>query len=150
MGISYDDNNLYVLIKRSTVHVIDLAGEVIRDISLPSDSISNVTVHRDRLVCINNTSVYCCLLNRQLMWKFEDNKYKRFLRVTTDNDGNVYVTDFNTNTVVVVSDNGGHFREILAESDGMKYPFGIFFDKKEKGLLVSNFHSEKAFLFYEK
>ncbi|CAC5385050.1 unnamed protein product [Mytilus coruscus] len=132
LGISYDDNNLYVLIKRNRIHGMDLAGKVIRHIQLPSDSISNITVHRNRLVCINNTSVYCCLLNGKLMWKFENDKYKSFRRVTTDNERNVYVTDFNTNTTVVVSDDGEHHREILTESDGMKYPFGIHFDKKRK------------------
>ncbi|CAG2209329.1 unnamed protein product [Mytilus edulis] len=120
--------------KESTIHVMeDLEGKVIRHISLPSDSISNITVHRDRLVCINTTSVYCCLLNGQIMWKFEDDQYNSFRRVTTDNEGNVYVTDFNTNTVVVVSDNDSYKNKNIPD-DGYQSVMSIRFCLSENML----------------
>ncbi|CAG2189719.1 unnamed protein product [Mytilus edulis] len=146
-GISYNDNNLYVVIARSIIHVMDLKGKVIRTIALPADKIRDISVNRGRLVVINVTSIYCCSLHEQLIWKFKNDKYKDLDRVTTDNESNVYVTDGSTHTVVVVSDDGKLYREILTQSDGLKRPSGIHFDKNENVLLVCNHTFGNGFLF---
>ncbi|CAG2210555.1 unnamed protein product [Mytilus edulis] len=146
-GISYNDNNLYVVINMDIIHVMDLTGEVIRTIPLPTDYILDITVDRDRLVCINITSIYCCSLDGKLMWEFKNDKFKTLNCVTTDNEGNVYVTDRETHTVLVVSDDGKHHRELLTESDGLDRPCGIYYDKKENILLVCNNFSGNAFPF---
>ncbi|CAC5410156.1 unnamed protein product [Mytilus coruscus] len=143
-GISYNDNNLYVVIGPSIIHVMDLTGKVIRTIPLPSDRIHDITVDRDRLVCIDTTSIYCSLEGK-LIWKFKKDKYQDLVRVTTDDEGNVYVTDYNINTVVVLSNDGKHHRKLFTESDGLNKQWGIYFDKKDKILLVCNVHD--AFLF---
>ncbi|XP_052097430.1 uncharacterized protein LOC127732432 [Mytilus californianus] len=146
-GISYNDNNLYVVIDLSIIHVIDLTGKVIRTIPLPSDRIWDITVDRDRLVCTDFTSIYCCSLDGELLWKFKIDKFQDLVYVTTDNERNVYVTYYNTNTVEVISDDGKHHRELLTKSDGLDRPWGIYFDKKENILLVCNYYNGKVFLF---
>ncbi|CAC5361992.1 unnamed protein product [Mytilus coruscus] len=126
-GISYNDNNLYV--------VID------------GNEIIDITVDRDRLVCIDNTtSIYCCSLDGKLIWKFKQDKFQDLGRVTTDNEGNVYVK-YKTDIVVVISDDGQHHRKLLTKSDGLDRPYGIYFDRKENFLLVSNRDDGKVFLF---
>ncbi|XP_052097388.1 uncharacterized protein LOC127732395 isoform X2 [Mytilus californianus] len=144
-GISYNDNNLYVVIDNSIIHVMDLTGEVIRTLPLPSGDIGDITVDRDGLVCLDTTSIYCCSLDGKRIWKFKQDKFQDLGRVTTDNEGNVYATTYNTNTVVVISHDGIHYRELLTESDGLNKPWGIYFDKKNKILLVCN--DDDAFLF---
>ncbi|CAG2184819.1 unnamed protein product [Mytilus edulis] len=67
-GISYNDNNLYVVI-------------------VPSDIITDITVDRNRLVCIDNTSIYCCSLDGKVMWKFKMDEIQDLRRVTTDDEG---------------------------------------------------------------
>ncbi|CAG2207197.1 unnamed protein product [Mytilus edulis] len=146
-GISYNDNNLYVVIDHSIIHVMDLTGKVIRTIALPSDGIRDITVDRDRLICIDYTSIYCCSLDGKLIWQFEKYRFLDLTSVTTDNEGNVYVISYKTNTVVVVSDDGKDYRELLTESDGLNTPNGIYFDKKENILLVCNYTDDKVFLF---
>ncbi|XP_071140272.1 uncharacterized protein [Mytilus edulis] len=146
-GISYYDNNLYVVIGRieKQMHVMDLMGNVIR--MLPVGTIRGITVHRDRLVCIEPTIINCFTLDGKLLWRFENEKYRNLNRVITDNDGNVYVTDENTNTVVVVYDDGRHYGDILTGSDELCKPAGIHFDKKQNILIVCNRQDGKAFLF---
>ncbi|XP_063409169.1 uncharacterized protein LOC134692640 [Mytilus trossulus] len=144
-GISYNDNNLYVVIDYSTIHVIDLTGKVIRTIPVPTDFIRDITVDRDRLVCLDKTSIYCCSLEGKVMWKFKKDEIQDLTLVTTDNEGNVYVTVLIKDIVVVVSDDGRHHRELLTQSDGLDKPWGIYFDKKENILLVCN--DCDAFLF---
>ncbi|VDH95465.1 Hypothetical predicted protein [Mytilus galloprovincialis] len=87
---------------------MDLTGKVIRTIPAPSNYIWDITVDRDRLVCIDNTSIYCCSLDGKVMWKFKKDEFQDLTRVTTDNEGNVYVTNEETHTVIVVSDDGKH------------------------------------------
>lgn len=146
-GMSYNDNNLYVVIGQSIIHVMDLTGKVIRTIPAPSDGIYDITVHRDRLVCINPRSIYCCSLDGKLMWRFKMDEFKYLRHVTTDNEGNVYVTGRMNNTLLVISDDGKHHRELLTESDGLNRPYGIYYDKKENIVLVCNDSNGKAFLF---
>ncbi|CAC5362597.1 unnamed protein product [Mytilus coruscus] len=147
LGISYYDNNLYVVIQYRKIQVMDLTGKKIRTIPLPSDSIINITVARDRLVCIDAISIYCCSLDGKLIWKFENDKYHNLSGVTTDDEGNVYVTNGENHNVVVVCDNGKHYREILSGSNGLNGPSGIYFDKQENVLLVCNYRDGEAFLF---
>ncbi|CAC5413888.1 unnamed protein product [Mytilus coruscus] len=146
-GISYDDNNLYVVIGKSIIHVMNLTGKVIRTIPLPSVNIHDITVDRDRMVCRDVSSIYCCSLDGNLIWIFTNDKFQDLRRVTTDDEGNVYVTNNNTNTVIVISDDGKHYRELLTKSDGLDRPWGISFDKKENVLLVCNFGDGDIFLF---
>ncbi|CAC5400904.1 AASDH [Mytilus coruscus] len=79
-GISYNNNNLDVIIGGRIIHVIDLTGKVVRTIPLPSDTIFDITVDRERLVCVEYISVYCCSLDGNLIWKFENERYQDFRR----------------------------------------------------------------------
>ncbi|CAG2205718.1 unnamed protein product [Mytilus edulis] len=146
LGISYNDNILCVVIDWNIIHVMDLTGKVIRTIPLPSHDIRDITVDRDRLVCIDYTSIYCCSLDGKIIWKFEKDKFQDLCCVTTDNEGNVYVTDGRTHTVIVVSNDGQRHKEPLTKSDGLYEPNGIYFDKNENILLVCNNKDGKAFL----
>ncbi|CAC5405962.1 unnamed protein product [Mytilus coruscus] len=147
-GLSYYDNNLYVDIDYNTIHVMDLTGQEIRTtcIPLPSDDILDITVDRNRLVCISVRSIYYCSLDGKLIWKFEDDEYQDLRGVTTDVEGSVYVTNYMTKTVVVISDDGQRYRDLLTESDGLDDPSGIYFDKNDNSLLVCHFGG-KVFLF---
>jgi hypothetical protein len=44
--------------------------------------------------------------------------------VTVDNDGYVYVTSYNSNSVVVLEPDGRHGRQILSSNGGLKMPTG--------------------------
>ncbi|CAG2192639.1 unnamed protein product [Mytilus edulis] len=146
-GISYDDNNLYVVIARKRIQVMDLTGKEIRTIPLPTPDISDITVDRHRLVCINNTSIYYFSLDGTLMWEFKNDRYQLLHRVTTDADGNVYATDYNTHTVVAVSADKQQSEELITKSDGLNEPFAIYFEKKNNVLLVCNHKGGRGFLF---
>lgn len=146
-GISYNEDRLYVVIGKSVIHVMDLRGILFRTINLPADSTVNITADKDRLVCIDSRSIYCWSIDGQLIWTFENGKYESLRGVTTDNEGNVFVTDYYTNAVVKVSDDGKFHREILTKSNSLNHPCGIHFEKKENVLLVCNINDIKAFLF---
>ncbi|CAG2216033.1 unnamed protein product [Mytilus edulis] len=144
-GISYNDNNLYVVIDMSIIHVMDLTGKVIRTIPAPSDRIYDITVDRDRLVCIDYRSCCCCVRWRTNLDVKKDDYIEDFRRVTTDNKGNIYATNTGANTVVVIYDKGQHQGKLLTGSDGIDGPHGIFFDKKKIFFLFVMIQTEKCF-----
>ncbi|XP_052102905.1 uncharacterized protein LOC127736408 [Mytilus californianus] len=145
-GISYDGNNLYALVGK-LLKVINMTGNVIHTILLPSVRTCGIAIHKNRLICIDKAAIYCCSLDGKLMWKFQNDKYRNLYHVTIDDDDNIYVTDRDTSTVIVVSADGRHNREILTQSDGLYRPTGIHFDKNENVMLVCNENNRKAFLF---
>lgn len=147
-GISYNDNNLYVVIIGSIIQVMDLTGQVKRSISLPSDRIIlDMIVDRDRLVGRDEKSIYCFSLDGTPTWNFRNAEYQALRCLTTDDRGNIYVSNYHPNTVVVVSGDGIQHRVILTESDGLDGPSGIYFDKQANILLVCNRDNGKVFLF---
>lgn len=146
-GISYADNNLYVVIDKKEIQVMDLTGEVRRTIPLPTPDIFDITIDRHRLVCINETTIYHCSLDGKSLWKFKNDGYQGLHRVTTDADGNIYATEYNTETVVAVSADGEQFKELITKADGLNMPFAIYFEKKDNVLLVFNHMNGKGFLF---
>lgn len=145
-GLSYDGNYLYVIIWTAII-VMDLTGQNIRSIRLPEGEFYDITVERDRMVCLDNASIYCCSLDGQLLWKFENDQFQDLRRVTIDHEWNVYVTDNKKNAVVVITDNGEHYSELLTASDGLDGPYGIYFDKKESVCFVCNRLGDNAFIF---
>ncbi|VDI58832.1 Hypothetical predicted protein [Mytilus galloprovincialis] len=148
-GIASDHEYLYVVIVHSMIQVMDLTGTEIRSIPFPVDDIEDITVNRNRLVCIDYNTIYCCSLNGTVIWKFRKSEsYQDLRRVTTDDRGTVYVTNGMTDSVVVVSNDGKHFRELITSKYGLNRPSGIHFDKDINSLFVCNDGDGKAFLFY--
>lgn len=94
----------------------------------------------------DKTSIYCCSLEGKPIWKLNKDEYQDLHGVTTDNEGNVYATNWKC-AQVFVTDDGKHCRELLTETDGLDDPWGIHFDTQEKMLLVCNYKNRKAFLF---
>ncbi|CAC5360407.1 unnamed protein product [Mytilus coruscus] len=131
-GIVYDENNLYV-VNENEIDVMDLTGKFKSTIPIPSLNGRDISVYKDTLVCIDNKSIYYCSLDGTLKWQFKNDKFKNLRGVTTDGEGNVYVTDEWTNIVCFVSDICNRFGDIL---NGL-----------ENVLLVCNAHVGKAFLF---
>ncbi|CAC5403197.1 unnamed protein product [Mytilus coruscus] len=147
-GISYDNEYLYVVIDRKIIHVMNMTGNLIRTITSPSVSSIDITVHKDRYVCINLSSINCYYLDGKLKWKFENGKFENnFHSVTVDEKGNVYVTDRTSDTIVAVSADGRNSSEILSATDGLLSPSGIHYDRDENILLVCNFWAHTVFLF---
>ncbi|XP_071127292.1 uncharacterized protein [Mytilus edulis] len=145
-GVSSAYSNLYVVIVHCAIQIMDLTGKVIRTLPLPSENIEDIIVDRNRLVCIDCNTIYCCTLDGKITWK-SSVSYQDLRRVTTDRRGTVYVTNGMTDNVLVVSENGHRYEEFLTSSDGMNRPSGIHFDKNENVLFVCNASDGKAFLF---
>ncbi|XP_076085677.1 uncharacterized protein LOC143056485 isoform X3 [Mytilus galloprovincialis] len=156
-GISYQNGLMYVVINYQTVDVIDLTGKIIRSLSLSlyrpdnmlESTVGCLSTDTDSLFLtypLNNT-LCCCDLNGSDRWTFTDDKMIQPSGITTDQNGNVYVSCYKSNNVIVVSSEGKHHKELLNKKDRLHNPTGIYYNKSNDCLLVCNEGNCNAFLF---
>ncbi|XP_071147549.1 uncharacterized protein [Mytilus edulis] len=156
-GISYQNGLMYVVINYQTVDVIDLTGKIIRSLSLSlyrpdnmlESTVGCLSTDTDSLFLtypLNNT-LYCCDFNGSDRWTFTDDKMIQPSGITTDQNGNVYVSCYKSNNVIVVSSEGKHHKELLNKKDRLHNPTGIYYNKSNDCLLVCNEGNCNAFLF---
>lgn len=88
-----------------------------------------------------NSTVMCCDFQGALQWTYCDEEILVSPRgLTVDSFGNVYVAGQTSNNVVIISNDGKQYREILSEKNGLCKPSAIHFDKHQSKLLVANLH----------
>ncbi|CAC5422508.1 unnamed protein product [Mytilus coruscus] len=112
---------------------------VIKDKSLPSSTY--LTTDGKHLYHANSaTSVVTCYqMNGENIWEFNDvSKLKNPYGITIDNDSNIYIASWGTNSIVVLPPDGKHDRQLLCSNDGINKPRGIYYDKSRNHLLVAN------------
>ncbi|XP_052083316.1 uncharacterized protein LOC127720644 [Mytilus californianus] len=150
-GMSYQDGLLFVVIEKKKVDVINLAGELIRSFPCPSEYVWCIATVKDRLFLTNpsKNELYCCDLYGQFIWTFTNDQMQLPRGITTDGNGNVYVTCQLSSNVIVVLPDGIHHIELLSwKNENMfGYAKGIYYDKLNDCLLVSNGVNNNAFLY---
>lgn len=144
-GVSFYDNKLYIAFKNGNtvdVQVIDRdsENEYQKRHVLPiySDSERYITVNGGKLFYTDNSFLYCYDLNGKIQWQFSDDKYSCLLGVTSDGNGNAFVSCLSAHAVLLVSGDGKKCREILNRSSGLTLPRGIHFAKHDNLLIVCN------------
>lgn len=98
-----------------------------------------ITTYMDKLYYTQKNTVSCYSLTGKKLWEFKDESIlKGALGVTTDKHSNIYVSDRFNNSIVVISPDGETGRRILGKKDGIIEPYGIFINKENDTLLVTN------------
>ncbi|CAC5401312.1 unnamed protein product [Mytilus coruscus] len=140
---NYDEDNEKVIAINNAdkdIHVIsctDYSVTTIPNTVLPE--FSYVSTHADKIFFTNpnKNTVSCCLYSGTQVWEFKDENVLNF-QSFVDNNGNVFVNGCSSKNVVVISPDGKQCKQILNDNDGLYNPFGNFFDKDRKQLLVAN------------
>jgi DNA-binding beta-propeller fold protein YncE len=108
-----------------------------------------VATSQDKLYYTNyeNHTVTCCDLHGTTQWEFNsDRVLQEPGGISVDNDGNVYVFGFKSNSVVVISSDGKRHIQLLSSKDSLVKPCVLEYDKFTNRLLVVN-NERTAFLF---
>lgn len=148
-GISFYKDLLYY-VSAGVLKIRDVKGNMKGTIDLPSDDISKITVHSERLFCTDRDTLYCCDLQGTIKWEFRVKKITGLHGVTIDGHGNVYVAGEWSNNIVAISPNGKQCRVILTSANRIDSPTGIYFDKNEQRLLVCNCNGDTFVVFNTK
>jgi sugar lactone lactonase YvrE len=112
-------------------------------------TVDYIATSTDKLYYTNydRHTVTCCDLHGTTQWEFKDNRVLQYPRgITVDNDGNVYIIGYRSNSVVVISPDGQRHRQLLSSRDGFSYPRVLDYDQSINRLLVAN-TERTAFLF---
>ena len=89
----------------------------------------------------------CCDLHGTTQCEFNDIRVLQSpIGISVDNNGNVYVVGFSSDSVVVISLDGQRHRQLLSSNDGLSFPRVLDYDRSTNRLLVVNDMST-AFLF---
>ncbi|CAG2226611.1 unnamed protein product [Mytilus edulis] len=137
-GVSHADGKLYV-VHGDSVQVLDLSGQNLKTIKTVSNHISRICASRDRIIYSDwdNDKVYCCNLNGTKLLQLKKNII--FPRdITEDNYHNVFVVGYTSNNLTIVGQDGENSKTLLTESDGLRQPRTVFYDKAKRLLVICN------------
>ena len=142
---------IYFCAEDKGLKMLNLSDQSVSDIFSSSMSyVDYVATSGDKLyyTSFNTHTVTCCDLHGTTQWKFKDDLVLQSpTGISVDNDGNVYVVGFVSNSVMVISPDGQRHKQLLSSKDGMSHPIILDYDKSTNRLLVVNHQSSTAFLF---
>jgi DNA-binding beta-propeller fold protein YncE len=150
-GMAVRGRTIYYCAHDKGLKMLNLSDRSVSDIiSSNMSGVVYVATSDDKLYYTNtNTNtVTCCDLHGTTQWEFKDNRVLQFpLGISVDNNGNVYVVGYSTNSVVVISPDGQRHKQLLSSTDGLSNPSVLDYDKSRNRLLVVNHQSSTTFLF---
>ena len=142
-GITYHNGVLLWCEVKKGIQMMKLSDDrsttLVKESNLPSNSY--ITTCREKIyqTNLNTNTVTCYTIKGDKLWEYKDESVLNDPRgVTVDNDGNVYVTSYSSNSVVVLEPDGRYGRQILSSDNGLKNPIGISFDESKNSLIVAN------------
>jgi DNA-binding beta-propeller fold protein YncE len=149
--ITYHDGVLLWCEQQSGIQMMRLSDDrsttLVKQSNLPSNSYITACGEKIYQTNPNTNTVTCYTIKGDKLWEYKDESVLTApLCVTVDNDGNVYVTSYRSNSVVVIEPDGRQGRQILNSDGGLKNPWGIYFDKSKNSLMVVYF-SGPCFLY---
>ncbi|XP_071144749.1 E3 ubiquitin-protein ligase TRIM71-like [Mytilus edulis] len=149
-GIIHKDGSLMVCVKGKGVQNVNIQNWKNTSI-VPCDLgvWSYIATSENKLYYTNNKnhSVTCCDMEGNIIWTFKDENVLQDPRgIAVDNTGNVYTVNYSQHTLIVLSVDGQHNRQLLSKENGLLNPFAVAYDKIQNRICVVNFQ-DKGFLF---
>lgn len=102
---------------------------------------SHITSYNNKIFYTNpyENKVYCCLYNGELVWEFKKESVLKEPRgITVDDKGIIFVLEMGCNSVVVISSDGKHYKQLQIDQFDIPKPSSIYFDKFKKQILLTN------------
>ncbi|XP_046326483.2 tripartite motif-containing protein 42-like [Haliotis rufescens] len=142
------------------VDILDMAGNVLRTLNrvtdggtLVSDPLFLSTTSQGYILvsCSHapRSHVLCMTPNGDVVFNYVPTGQHRAMNpcgITGTNTGDMLVVDDMSNKVVHLSSSGTWLRDVLTSSDGITFPYGLYFDKRRR-LYVTNRHCVMVYRF---
>lgn len=139
-GLAFYENQIFSRVGGIGYLIIDLSGKVQQTVTIEGSNMPYVSVSQDKLYSArwDTGEIFCYDLQGKTNWKFENKSLVNPPNgITTDSEGNAYVTGSFSNNVIFISSDGKDTKEIISSSENLKNPIAIDYDKKTDRLLVS-------------
>ena len=147
-GIDHVANRFAVSVQGFGIQIFDDEGILIKTISLACTALvflkSNICY-----IDINRNMLRCCDLEGSNMWelKLPVDSFDMCSTLTSNDYGNIYVTERFSDQVFLVTEDGARYRKLLQNSDGLYHVNGIFLNAKKQQLLLCTKRDEMAVLY---
>ena len=149
-GMAVKGRTIYYGAWNKGLKMLNLSDRSVSDIiSSDMSDVNYIATSGDKLYYTNTNThtVTCCDLHGTTQWEFKDRRVLQGARgISVDNDGNLYVVGYNSNSVVVISPDGQRHRHLLSSKDGLSSASALDYDRSTNRLLVVN-KRRTAFLF---
>lgn len=148
-GISHTDGKIYVVVRNEGIVVLDLGGSTLDTIKCDSADVYNITTSKTRIYYtqLKQNTIYCCNTTGEEIWNFKDKSLISPGGIAVDRDQNIFVVGIDSNNLMMIQNDGKVSKTLLTETDGLKEPMRLCYDKKKNILLVCNKQNRSAFSF---
>ncbi|CAC5403576.1 unnamed protein product [Mytilus coruscus] len=156
-GLSCSKKSLAVGLKKSEICILDLEGNMLRSIHVQSESPLYHLVHcNDRVICsdLGGKAVFCVDESGKQIWQYNQD-LEGPTGLCVDTYGNIIITDFTSDRIIVISKDGKDCKTLLRREDGLKdmecicyknnESYGIVCDTRGNNLLKFNLTYEKIY-----
>lgn len=139
-GISVSGDDMIVRVKDSGFLYTDKTRRLVRMVPVSDESILYVTYQNEKFYYTkwDENIVACCDGAGNTIWTFHNGILKKPCGITIENGGNIFVAGFESNNIVLISENGKQYRELLSESDNLNNPTAIDYNNETNQLAIVN------------
>ncbi|VDI02630.1 Hypothetical predicted protein [Mytilus galloprovincialis] len=140
-GLSFSNNSFAVGLDKNEIRIIDLEGNTLKSIPVQSESILDFFVHcNDRVIYSDykDEAVYCVDESGTQIWKYkQDISFPAGL--CTDSYGNIFVADYGSRSIIVISKDGKDSKVLVNKKDERKKPWRISFKYNESSGFICDY-----------
>ncbi|CAC5401552.1 unnamed protein product [Mytilus coruscus] len=141
-GLSFSNNSLAVGVNDDEIRIIDLEGNTLKSIQVERKSYLKFLVYCNHRVIYNghyDKAVYCVDESGKLIWQYEKDLVEP-AGFCPDSYGNIMVTDYVSNRIIVISKDGQDSKVLIRVEDGLASPRCICFKHNESsGFICDKF-----------
>ncbi|XP_076075384.1 uncharacterized protein LOC143046224 [Mytilus galloprovincialis] len=143
-GLSSSNNSLAVGLGNDEIRIIDLEGNKLKSIPVPSSSFLEYLVYCNDRVFYSDymgNSVYCYDGSGKKIWRYKQD-LKTPNGLWTNNFGYIYVVDQGSHRIIVISKDGQQSKVLIHEEDGLINPRCICFKHNESSGFICHLMSD--------
>jgi len=141
-GITATSDNIIVG-DEGMIHCLDIEGTYLRTITLSTRLNARYLSigHNNQIYYTTTSSINCVNWDGTEVFSYKIPNEEDHRKIAIDRNGNVYVVGFDTNTIQRLNSNCTVANGVLKESDEVKEPLSICFNKNSDKLYMANFKS---------
>ena len=155
-GVTVSRESIYISFSESgegKIGMYDLTGKKKRIIDQYNGKDGKVLIKRPLYIAVSNdekifvsgksstTTVFCLESSGNVLYTVSNPLFKDCTGISVDDNENLFVCDFGSHKVFLITKDGKEVRELLTGKDGLLYPRTVSFRRSDGTLVVGGYHN---------